>query len=127
MCCFSPLKRPEYVLPREMYGSDDNGDPLRPYYGVSVDILEEISFALLNIDNVKENFAFEYQEMKNGSGNRVTGPFHTAERFTRLDQFVKNRHSEDAVPLCLALYSDPTKLNPVVSRLSHPVYLYILS
>jgi hypothetical protein len=42
-----------------MYGSDDNGDPLRPYYGVSVDILEEISFALLNIDNVKENFAFE--------------------------------------------------------------------
>jgi len=86
---FSPLKRPEYVLPPEMYGSDANGDPLRPYYGVSVDILEEISFSLLNVDNVQENFAFRYEEMKNCTGNRITGPFHTAERFKRLDKYVK--------------------------------------
>ena len=124
---FSPLKRPEYVLPPEMYGSDANGDPLRPYYGVSVDILEEISFSLLNVDNVQENFAFRYEEMKNCTGNRITGPFHTAERFKRLDKYVKKRHGEDAVPLCVVLYSDPTKLNPVMSRLAHPVYMYILN
>jgi len=124
---FSPIKRPEYVLPPEMYGTDDNGDPLRPYYGVAVDILEEISFSLLNVDNIEKNFAFKYEERRNSTGNRLTGPFHTAERFKRLDQFVKSRHGEDAVPLCFVLYSDPTKLNPVMSRLAHPVYMYILN
>jgi hypothetical protein len=124
---FSPLRRPEYVLPPEIYGSDDNGDPLRPYYGVSVDILEEISFSLLNVEKVKENFAFKYEEMRNGAENHLTGPFHTAERFKRLDEFVKNRHGDDAVPLCIVLYSDPTKLNPVMSRQAHPVYMYILN
>jgi hypothetical protein len=124
---FSPLKRPEFVLPSEMYGQDDKGKSLRPYYGVSVHILEEIGFELLKVKNVKDSFVYEYEHMQNSNGDHLTGPFHTAERFKRLDSFVKKHHGEDAVPLCLALYSDPTKLNPTMTRNAHPVYLSILN
>lgn len=124
---FSPLSRPEYTLPSEMYGTDSVGNPLEPYYGVSVNILEEIGFELLRVKRVQENFAFEHEPMKNNNGDRLTGPFHTAELFKKLDCYVKKRHGEDAVALCLALYSDPTKLNPTMSRNAHPVYLTILN
>ena len=124
---FSPLKRPEFVLPSEMYGKDDRGKLLRPYYGVAVNILEEIGFELLKVRNVNEMFVFQYEHIEDSDGNNLTGPFHTAERFKRLDSFVKEHHGEDAVPLCLALYSDPTKLNPTMTRNAHPVYLTILN
>ena len=124
---FSPLKRPEFVLPSEMYGKDDRGKLLRPYYGVAVNISEEIGFELLKVRNVNEMFVFEYEHSENSNGNHLTGPFQTAERFKRLDSFVKQQHGEDAVPLCLALYSDPTKLNPTMTRNAHPVYLTILN
>jgi hypothetical protein len=39
---FSPLSRPEYALPPGMYGTNDpEENPILPYYGVSVHILEE--------------------------------------------------------------------------------------
>ena len=124
---FSPLTRPEFTLPSEMYGTHDpEGNPILPYYGVAVNILEEIGFELLRVKNVKD-FVFEHEPMKNSNGARLTGPFHTAKRFEELDSYVKKRHGDDAVALCLALYSDPTKLNPTMSRNVHPVYLTILN
>jgi hypothetical protein len=125
---FSPLTRPEYALPPEMYGvNDPEGNPILPYYGVSVHILEEIGFELLRVKNVREDFVFEHEPMENSKGERLTGPFQTAKKFKELDHYVKNHHGEDAVALCLALYSDPTKLNPTMSRNVHPVYLTILN
>jgi len=125
---FSPLSRPEYALPPGMYGTNDpEGNPILPYYGVSVHILEEIGFELLRVKTVREDFVFEHEPMENSNGERLTGPFQTAKKFKELDNYVKNRHGEDAVALCLALYSDPTKLNPTMSRNVHPVYLTILN
>ena len=124
---FSPLKRPEFTLPPEMYGENDpEGNPILPYYGVAVHILEEIGFELLRVKNVKD-FVFEHEPMEDCNGLHLTGPFQTANKFRELDHYVKNYHGEDTVALCLALYSDPTKLNPTMSRNVHPVYLTILN
>jgi hypothetical protein len=80
---FSPIQRPEFILPPAIYGTRDKREarPLQPYYGVNFDIVEEISFALMQVENVKDNFVFEYQEMKNERDDRLYGPFHSAEWF----------------------------------------------
>ena len=126
---FSPIQRPEFILPPAQYGTRDKQEtrPLQPYYGVNFDIVEEISFALMQVENVKDNFVFEYQEMKNEDDVRLYGPFHTAEWFEEIDKHVKDNHGKDAVPLCIGLYSDPTKLTHSMSRQTHPVYLTILN
>ena len=126
---FSPIQRPEFILPPAIYGYRDKQEtrPLPPYYGVNFNIIEEISFALMQVENVKDNFIFQYQEMKNEHGDRLFGPFHTAESFQEIDKHVKATYGKDAVPLCIGLYSDPTKLTHSMSRQTHPVYLTILN
>lgn len=75
---FSPLTRPEFALPPEMYGiNDPEGNLILPYYDVTVHILEEIGFELLRV----KDFVFEHEPMENCNCLRLTGPFQTANKF----------------------------------------------
>jgi len=69
---FSPLIRLEYALPPEMFLEVNEGNPLRPYYGVMVHVMEEIGFELLKVKRVKETFVFEHELMKNSNGDHLT-------------------------------------------------------
>jgi len=124
---FSPIKRPEFVLPREIYGkTNETNKSIQPYYGVSFDIVEEVGLAMMKVDNVQRDFIFDYEELEDKLGRRV-GAFHTANRFKTFTKHIKEKHGEDAVPLCITLYSDGTKLNQTMSRNAHPVYFNILN
>ena len=124
---FSPIKRPEFMLPREIYGkTDETNKRIQPYYGVSFDIVEEVGLAMMKVDNVQRDFIFDYEELQDKLGRRV-GAFHTANRFKKFSAHIKEKYGEDAVPLCITLYSDGTKLNQTMSRNAHPVYFDVLN
>ena len=124
---FSPIKKPKFVLPAEIYESkDENVRRSEPYYGVSFDIVEEVGLAMMKVDNVKQDFIFDYEELQDKLGRRL-GAFHTANRFKNFSEHIKKEYGDDAVPLCITLYSDGTKLNQSMSRNAHPVYFSVLN
>ena len=47
--------------------------------------------------------------------------------FEKLCSYVRTKYGDNAVPLCLAVYSDGTKVNPSGSRTEDPISVYILN